>query len=530
MVAEDVLDRLRLGGVAERGRGAVGVDVADALGLDARALERRAHHRRDAGRLRLGLRQVVRVVRGAVAEHLGVDRRRRAARRAPSPRAASAPAPSAITKPARVASNGREARGGCSSSAARPRIAVKPARISGIDARLGAAREHRVGVAALDHLGRLADRVRAGRAGRDDRVVRALDPERDRELARDACRRGRSAGSSATRGPGRARAGSPPARRSRARRRSPSRRRSRRASGSKPLSPASASASRPAADAEQDVPLELARLLRPTRRWVGSKPLTSAAIRTGSPSVSKARIQSIPLSPAARRARCAGASRPSGVTRADAGDRDARHRGELNRTLRPDAGCRASRSRRWRRELVRELPDGDGWQYEPKWDGFRGVLENVGRRARALVAERAAAAALLPGAAAARRAAAAALGARRRDRDRARRRARLRRDADAAASGRVADPEAVGRDPGRVRRRSTCCSGTASRCGSGRSRSGAAELERASRASGSRPRRATLDEARGVARPVRGARARRRGREAARRCRTCPARATASSR
>ncbi|HSC90629.1 MAG TPA: ATP-dependent DNA ligase [Gaiellaceae bacterium] len=29
-------------------------------------------------------------------------------------------------------------------------------------------------------------------------------------------------------------------------------------------------------------------------------------------------------------------------------------------------------------ELVRELPSGDGWQYEPKWDGFRGVLENDG--------------------------------------------------------------------------------------------------------------------------------------------------------
>ena len=27
-------------------------------------------------------------------------------------------------------------------------------------------------------------------------------------------------------------------------------------------------------------------------------------------------------------------------------------------------------------ELVRELPDGDEWQYEPKWDGFRGLLEN----------------------------------------------------------------------------------------------------------------------------------------------------------
>jgi ATP-dependent DNA ligase len=28
-------------------------------------------------------------------------------------------------------------------------------------------------------------------------------------------------------------------------------------------------------------------------------------------------------------------------------------------------------------ELVRELPAGEDWQYEPKWDGFRGVLENV---------------------------------------------------------------------------------------------------------------------------------------------------------
>jgi ATP-dependent DNA ligase len=29
-------------------------------------------------------------------------------------------------------------------------------------------------------------------------------------------------------------------------------------------------------------------------------------------------------------------------------------------------------------ELVKELPAADGWQYEPKWDGFRGVLENDG--------------------------------------------------------------------------------------------------------------------------------------------------------
>jgi len=28
-------------------------------------------------------------------------------------------------------------------------------------------------------------------------------------------------------------------------------------------------------------------------------------------------------------------------------------------------------------ELVNELPEPDGWQYEPKWDGFRGILENL---------------------------------------------------------------------------------------------------------------------------------------------------------
>jgi ATP-dependent DNA ligase len=28
-------------------------------------------------------------------------------------------------------------------------------------------------------------------------------------------------------------------------------------------------------------------------------------------------------------------------------------------------------------ELVTELPDGTEWEYEPKWDGFRGILENL---------------------------------------------------------------------------------------------------------------------------------------------------------
>jgi ATP-dependent DNA ligase len=33
-------------------------------------------------------------------------------------------------------------------------------------------------------------------------------------------------------------------------------------------------------------------------------------------------------------------------------------------------------------ELVDTLPTADGWQYEPKWDGFRGILENLGGETR----------------------------------------------------------------------------------------------------------------------------------------------------
>ena len=51
-----------------------------------------------------------------------------------------------------------------------------------VDAGLGPAGEDRVGVAATDDLGPLPHRVRARGAGRDRRVVRPLDPERDREL------------------------------------------------------------------------------------------------------------------------------------------------------------------------------------------------------------------------------------------------------------------------------------------------------------------------------------------------------------
>ena len=90
------------------------------------------------------------------------------------------------------------------SATASPRIDAEAREDQRVDAALRPAREHGVGVAAPDQLGALADRVRPGRAGGDDRVVRPADPELDRELAARPSRRGRWRGSSAT--PGRARA------------------------------------------------------------------------------------------------------------------------------------------------------------------------------------------------------------------------------------------------------------------------------------------------------------------------------------
>ena len=166
-------------------------------------------------------------------------------------------------------------------------------------------------------------------------------------------------------------------------------------------------------------------------------------------------------------------------------------------------------------ELVRELPEGDEWQYEPKWDGFRGLLENGIGRASPLVAQRAPAAALLPRAAIAREASAAALGARRRDRHRARRRPRLRRDADAAPSRREPHQPALRRDPRalhRVRR-----ARVEGRRGLARAALEAPRAARAQReALRALPGHARSRRGARLARALRGDRARRRDREAAR--------------
>src|SRR5690242_7497485 len=83
--------------------------------------------------------------------------------------------------------------------------------------------------------------------------------------------------------------------------------------GSKPFRPESASASFAAPSASTTFRSSRRSSLGPASP-AGSKSLTSAATRTGRPSASNARIQSMPLSPATAARQVSGAVFPTGVT------------------------------------------------------------------------------------------------------------------------------------------------------------------------------------------------------------------------
>ena len=145
-------------------------------------------------------------------------------------------------------------------------------------------------------------------------------PERDRELARAPSRRARSAGSSATRGRGRARAARPPARGSPARRRSPSRRRCRRAPGRTRSAPRP-SASLAGRDANSTLRSSLrASFGRDDLRRVEVLHLAGDAHRAARRCRTRL-IQSMPLSPATRRLPGRRRVEPERRDRTDAGDR-----------------------------------------------------------------------------------------------------------------------------------------------------------------------------------------------------------------
>ena len=73
MVAEEALDGAELDLVAERRRGAVGIDVIDILGIEAGAREGRRHGAVGAIAVLGGGRDVVGVAREPVADDLGMD-------------------------------------------------------------------------------------------------------------------------------------------------------------------------------------------------------------------------------------------------------------------------------------------------------------------------------------------------------------------------------------------------------------------------------------------------------------------------
>ena len=125
--------------------------------------------------------------------------------------------------------------------------------------------------------------------------------------------------------------------------------------------------------------------------------------------------------------------------------------------------CPSSRAR------ARRLPDGDGWAYEPKCDGFRARRVRRRRRGRAAVAQRQAADALLPrgrGVVPGR-----ALRARRRDR-----RGVVRHARPAHPPGEVAHRAPGRRDAGALHR--------LRRAGARRRRAARAQLRRAPRGAG----------------------------------------------
>ena len=143
-------------------------------------------------------------------------------------------------------------------------------------------------------------------------------------------------------------------------------------------------------DREHDVALEPARILRPDDRLrlevldLGRDPDRKLARVEGADPVDPAppRDSRVP-----RRRRV----ETEGCDGSETGDDDATHEGES--VVASGDGSLPQRPQRepverpadlhasipfppMEAELVRELPEGDEWQYEPKWDGFRGLLEN----------------------------------------------------------------------------------------------------------------------------------------------------------
>ena len=127
----------------------------------------------------------------------------------------------------------------------------------------------------------------------------------------------------------------------------------------------------PGGEREQDVAVEPPRLLR--RRQPVRRELLDLG---GNPHGEAARVERLDEVDAGLARDCRLPGRGRVVTerrdRSETRDGDPAHYGKLR-----DVPGRKVPFPPMEAELVEELPEGD-WHYEPKWDGFRGVLENDG--------------------------------------------------------------------------------------------------------------------------------------------------------
>ena len=182
-IADHALHRAKLDGVGH-GRGAVGVDVVDVVRRDAGALDRRVHAAERAVAVLGRRRDVEGVARQAVADQFGVDLR--AARLGvlvllehddagplAHHEAVAVLVVGARGLGRRVVEAGRRAPGRPQSPPSKCRLtgdSVPPATITSASP------------SAISRAG-IADGMRAGRAGGDDRVVRPLQAVLDRHIA-----------------------------------------------------------------------------------------------------------------------------------------------------------------------------------------------------------------------------------------------------------------------------------------------------------------------------------------------------------
>ena len=182
MAAEHVADRGGLRLVAERRARAVRVDVADGVGCDRRIAQRRRHRLGRTGARVIRLRDVPGVPGGPVPLELPVDAGAASPGMLPllehdDPGAFGQHEAVTIriegpARPLRVVVAKRQG----------PHV-LEARQRDGRERRLGAAGDHHLGVAVLDHPQGGTDRVGGARTGRRDGDVRALDTEERRDVA-----------------------------------------------------------------------------------------------------------------------------------------------------------------------------------------------------------------------------------------------------------------------------------------------------------------------------------------------------------